>query len=188
MSRIGRMPIPIPNGVEVKIQGSLLTVKGPKGSLIRSLHPDITVVQENGSIVCSRPTEQKEHRSLHGLTRALINNMVVGVTEGYERKMSVEGVGYRAEMRGDSLSLQVGYAHPVVVDPMDGITFETGVETNTRMSFVILRGNDKETVGQQAALIRRVRPPEPYKGKGIRFAGEVIRRKVGKAGAKGGKK
>lgn len=188
MSRIGKMPIPVPNGVTVNQESGVITVKGPKGTLSRTIHPDITVKLEDSTLVCTRPTNQKEHREVHGLTRALIQNMVTGVTTGYERRMEVEGVGYRAELQGKNLQLQVGLSHPIVVEPMEGISFEVGMNTNNRMPFVIVRGIDKEIMGQQCAFIKRLRPPEPYKGKGIRFTGEVIRRKAGKAGKTGGKK
>ena len=188
MSRIGKMPIPLPAGVSVEQSDGLITVKGPKGVLSRQVHADIDVNQESGTLVCVRHTNQKEHRSLHGLTRALLANMVTGVTAGYEKRMEVEGVGYRAELQGVNLQLQVGLSHPVVIVPMEGISFEVGQNTNNRMPFIMIRGNDKETVGQQCAYIRRIRPPEPYKGKGIRFFGEKIRRKAGKAGKTGAKK
>lgn len=197
MSRIGQMPIAVPAGVQVIQEDGFLTVKGPKGTLTRRLHPAITVKQENGKIVCERPSDSKEHRSLHGLTRTLINNMIVGVTQGYEKRLEVLGVGYRAELQGKNLVLQVGYSHPVVIEPMEGIEFEVGIDTRAgfvvtgqvaRMPYVIVRGIDKEIVGQQAANIRAVKPAEPYKGKGIRYQGEYVRRKVGKAAKAAGKK
>lgn len=197
MSRIGQMPITVPAGVQVIQEDGLLTVKGPKGTLTRRLHPAITVKQENGKIVCERPSDSKEHRSLHGLTRTLINNMIVGVTQGYEKRLEVLGVGYRAELQGKNLVLQVGYSHPAVIEPMEGIEFEVGIDTRAgfvvtgqvaRMPFVIVRGIEKEIVGQQAANIRAVKPAEPYKGKGIRYQGEYVRRKVGKAAKAAGKK
>jgi large subunit ribosomal protein L6 len=197
MSRIGQMPIPIPSGVKISQEDGTLTVTGPKGTLTRELHPLISIKQTGDSIVCERPNDSKESRSLHGLTRTLINNMVVGVTQGYEKRLEVLGVGYRAELQGKTLTLQVGLSHPVVFDPMPGIDFEVGIDTRAgfivsgqaaRMPFVILRGIDKEVIGQQAANIRRAKPPEPYKGKGIRYAGEKIKRKAGKQGkAAGGK-
>lgn len=193
MSRIGQLPIPVPSGVQVSMDDRVVTVKGPKGTLSRSLPPAIRVNIEDGRIVCERPTNSKEHRSLHGLTRTLINNMVVGVTQGYEKRLDVVGVGFRAEMQGGSVSLQVGYSHPVVVEPYPGIEFELGQDTNTRMPFLILRGIDKEVLGQQAAELRGVRPPSPYKkptermSKGIRYHGEQVRHKAGKSGKVGGK-
>lgn len=188
MSRIGQLPIPLPSGVQLSQEDGVTTVKGPKGTLSRKLHPAITVKVEDGKIVCERPSNSKEHRSLHGLVRTLLNNMVVGVTQGFEKKMNVQGVGYRAELQGKNLSLAVGLSHPVVVEPDEGITFEVGMDTNTRMPFIMIRGIDKEVLGQQAANIRKVKPPEPYKGKGIRYSNEVVRRKAGKAGKAAGKK
>jgi large subunit ribosomal protein L6 len=188
MSRIGQLPIPLPNGVQLSQEDGVLTVKGPKGTLSRKLHTAIGVSVEDGNIVCTRPSDSKEHRSLHGLIRSLVNNMVVGVSQGYEKRMQIQGVGYRAELQGENLNLSVGLSHPVLVEPMEGISFEVGMDTNTRMPFLIVRGIDKEVLGQQAANIRRIKPPEPYKGKGIRYSDEVIRRKVGKAGKAGGKK
>ena len=193
MSRVGEKPIALPSGVQVSQEGRQLTVKGPKGTLCRELHPLIDVKVEDNVITCERRSNSKEHRALHGLVRALVNNMVVGVTEGYEKRLSVIGVGYRADIQGKNLALQVGYSHTVVVEPMDGIEFEVGQDTNTRMPFIVVRGIDKETVGQQAAEIRGVKPPEPYKyvdiaktyGKGIRYEGEYVRHKPGKAGKAG---
>lgn len=187
MSRIGQMPIPVPSGVQVSQDDGELTVKGPKGTLSRQLHPAISVKQEDSNLICERPSDNKEHRSLHGLMRALVNNMVIGVTQGYEKKMIVQGVGYRAELQGKNLSLSVGLSHPVVVEPMTGIEFEVGMDTNTRMPFILIKCIDKEVLGQQAANIRKIRPPEPYKGKGIRYSDEVVRRKAGKAGKSMGK-
>ena len=183
MSRIGRLPITVPSGVDVTIDGRNLTVKGPKGSLSRALHPDMTVSREEGTLVVTRPTEQKMHKQLHGLTRTLVNNMVVGVTDGYRKGLEITGVGYRAALNGKKLTLNLGYSHPIEIDPPDGITFE--VENPTRLAVV---GIDKELVGQVAAKIRATRKPEPYKGKGVRYAGEQVRRKAGKAGKIGGKK
>jgi large subunit ribosomal protein L6 len=183
MSRIGRLPINIPAGVDVTIDGRTVTVKGPKGQLSRELHPDIAVSRENGSIVVTRPTEQKIHKQLHGLTRTLVNNMVVGVTDGYRKGLEITGVGYRAVKVGEKLQLSLGYSHPIEIDPPTGISFE--VENPTRLAVV---GIDKELVGQVAAQVRATRKPEPYKGKGVRYAGEYIRRKAGKAGKIGGKK
>jgi len=183
MSRIGRLPIPVPSGVDVTIDGRNVTVTGPKGTLSRSLHPDITVSREDGTLVVTRPTEQKTHKQLHGLTRTLVNNMVVGVTDGYRKGLEITGVGYRATLNGKKLTLNLGYSHPIEIDPPEGITFE--VENPTRLAVV---GIDKELVGQIAAKVRATRKPEPYKGKGVRYAGEYIRRKAGKAGKIGGKK
>ena len=183
MSRIGRLPIAVPSTVDVTIEGRQLTVKGPKGTLSRQLHPDMSVRQEDGSILVSRPTEQKTHKQLHGLTRTLVNNMVVGVTDGYRKGLEITGVGYRATLNGRKLTLNLGYSHPIEIDPPEGISFE--VENPTRLAVV---GIDKELVGQIAATVRSTRKPEPYKGKGVRYAGEVIRRKAGKAGKIGGKK
>ena len=185
MSRIGRMPIPVPSGVEVKIEDSAVTVEGPKGALTRNMHPDMIVRLEDGKIIVERPDDNKQHMSLHGLTRTLIANMVEGVTKGYEKVLEIHGVGYRAQMLGPNLQLQVGYSHPVDVIPRPGIQFEVGQEVNTRLPFVKVRGIDKEVVGQQAAEIRAVRKPEPYKGKGIRYSTEVVRRKAGKSGKAG---
>ena len=183
MSRIGRLPIAVPSGVDVTIAGRELTVKGPKGTLSRTLHRDMKVSQEDGTIVVSRPTEQKTHKQLHGLTRTLVNNMVIGVTDGYRKGLEITGVGYRAALSGRKLTLNLGYSHPVEIDPPDGISFE--LENPTRLTVV---GIDKELVGQIAAQVRATRKPEPYKGKGVRYAGEYIRRKAGKAGKIGGKK
>jgi large subunit ribosomal protein L6 len=183
MSRIGRLPITVPSGVDVTIDGRNVTVKGPKGTLSRSLHPDITVSREDGTLVVTRPTEQKTHKQLHGLTRTLVNNMVVGVTDGYRKGLEITGVGYRAALNGRKLQLNLGYSHQIEIDPPEGITFE--VENPTRLAVV---GIDKELVGQIAAKVRATRKPEPYKGKGVRYAGEYIRRKAGKAGKIGGKK
>ena len=183
MSRIGRLPIAFPSGVDVTIDGRTVTVKGPKGTLSRSLHPDMAVSQEDGTIVVTRPTEQKNHKQLHGLTRTLVNNMVVGVTDGYRKGLEITGVGYRAALNGKKLQLNLGYSHPIEIDPPAGISFE--VENPTRLAVV---GIDKELVGQIAAQVRATRKPEPYKGKGVRYAGEYIRRKAGKAGKIGGKK
>jgi len=183
MSRIGRLPIAVPSTVDVTIDGREVTVKGPKGSLSRALHPDMTVSREEGTLVVTRPTEQKTHKQLHGLTRTLVNNMVVGVTDGYRKGLEITGVGYRAALSGKKLQLNLGYSHQIEIDPPEGITFE--VENPTRLAVV---GIDKELVGQIAAKVRATRKPEPYKGKGVRYAGEYIRRKAGKAGKIGGKK
>ena len=183
MSRIGRLPITVPSGVDVTIDGRTVTVKGPKGTLSRALHPDMTVSREDGTLVVTRPTEQKTHKQLHGLTRTLVNNMVVGVTDGYRKGLEITGVGYRAALNGRKLQLNLGYSHQIEIEPPEGITFE--VENPTRLAVV---GIDKELVGQIAAKVRATRKPEPYKGKGVRYAGEYIRRKAGKAGKIGGKK
>jgi large subunit ribosomal protein L6 len=183
MSRIGRLPIAVPSTVDVTIEGRRVTVKGPKGTLARDLHPDMTVSRDEGNLVVTRPTEQKTHKQLHGLTRTLVNNMVVGVTDGYRKGLEITGVGYRAVKVGEKLQLSLGYSHQIDIDPPPGISFE--VETPTRLAVV---GIDKELVGQIAAKVRATRKPEPYKGKGVRYAGEKIRRKAGKAGKIGGKK
>jgi len=183
MSRIGRLPIAVPSGVDVSIEGRRVTVKGPRGELTRDLHPDMTVGRDDASLVVTRPTEQKHHKQLHGLTRTLVNNMVVGVTDGYRKRLEITGVGYRASLVGRKLQLNLGYSHPVEIEPPDGISFE--LENPTRLSVV---GIDKELVGQIAARVRSTRKPEPYKGKGVKYAGERIRRKAGKAGKIGGKK
>jgi large subunit ribosomal protein L6 len=177
MSRIGRAPIPIPPGVDVRVSERHVTVTGPKGTLERDLPEDMTVRQDDGVLVVERPDDQRHHRALHGLTRSLLNNMVVGVTEGFHRDLEIVGVGYRAAAQGDRrLDLALGYSHPVVVEAPDGITFEVPAPTR-----ITVRGIDKEAVGQVAANIRKLRKPEPYKGKGIRYAGEAVRRKAGKA-------
>lgn len=178
MSRIGRLPVLVPSGVEVKITDNRVEVKGPRGQMERSFSPNLTIVMENGQILVQRGSDEPTARSLHGTTRALIQNMVTGVSAGFTKILEVEGVGYRAEMNGDVLVLYVGYSHPVMVTPQPGITFE--VDTKTRQ--VKVTGYDREMVGQVAADIRKVRPPEPYKGKGIRYAGEKVRRKAGKSG------
>jgi large subunit ribosomal protein L6 len=177
MSRVGKEPIAVPKGVEVKIDGSHVTVKGPKGQLDREIHADMKLEQADGELKVTRPSDQPRHRALHGLTRALIFNMVVGVTEGYSKTLELQGVGYRAQMEGKALSLALGYSHPVNVSPAEGIEFE--VDGTTK---IIVRGINKQAVGQAAADVRKLRPPEPYKGKGIRYEGEYVRRKAGKAG------
>jgi ribosomal protein L6, bacterial type len=180
MSRIGKMPIAIPAGVTVEVaENNKVTVKGPKGTLERVLAPELTIKMEDGHIVVERPNDLKRIKSLHGLTRTLINNMVVGVTNGYEKVLEVNGVGYRAAKQGKTLALTLGYSHPVNMDDPDGI--ETVVDGQNK---IIVKGIDKEKVGQYAAEIRDKRRPEPYKGKGIKYADEVIRRKVGKTGKK----
>ena len=183
MSRIGRLPITVPSGVDVTIDGRRLTVKGPRGSLSRELHPDISVSREDDRLVVTRPTEQKTHKQLHGLTRTLVNNMVVGVTDGYRKGLEITGVGYRATKVGEKLQLNLGYSHQIEIDPPSGITFE--LENPTRLAVI---GIDKELVGQVASQVRSTRKPEPYKGKGVRYAGEYVRRKAGTAGKIGGKK
>jgi len=183
MSRIGRLPVAVPAGVDVTLEGRKLTVKGPKGTLTRELPPVVTVAREGDAIVVTRPNDEKEARSLHGLTRTLVNNMVVGVTTGYRKGLEIQGVGYRAQKIGEKLQLSLGYSHPVEIEPPNGISFE--LETPTRLSVI---GIDKELVGQVAARVRATRKPEPYKGKGVRYAGEQVRRKAGKAGKIGGKK
>lgn len=181
MSRIGKQPVEIPAGVEVTIgEDATVTVTGPRGTLRRRLHPDMRIVREGDLIRVERPSDDGFHRGLHGLTRTLIANMVEGVTKGYEKRLAIVGVGYRAAMKGRDLELQVGYSHPVVVSPPEGIEFETPSPTQ-----IVVRGNDKELVGEVAARIRKIRKPEPYKGKGIRYENEYVRRKAGKA-AKGG--
>jgi len=175
MSRIGRQPIQLPEGVTVSVGPARVTVNGPRGELEQTINPDMRVVPENGILRVERPTDRGEHRALHGLTRSLVANMVQGVTEGFERRLEVHGVGYRARLQGKSLELNVGYSHPVSVPAPDGIEFEVPQPTQ-----IVVRGIDKQLVGETAARIRRTRPPEPYKGKGIRYAGEHIRRKVGK--------
>ena len=180
MSRIGRMPIDLPAGVEVKIEdGNKVTVKGPKGTLTQNLHPNMTIAQEGNVITVTRPNDLKENRSLHGLTRTLLNNMVVGVTEGYTKKLEVNGVGYRVAKEGNKLVMNLGYSHQVTMEEKDGITIE--VPDPNHINII---GCDKQLVGQFAAEVREKRPPEPYKGKGIKYADEVIRRKVGKTGGK----
>ncbi len=179
MSRIGKKPVPIPSGVQIELKGNHLSVKGPKGELSRSLPEEMTLTQDGDSITVTRPSDQKRHRALHGLTRSLVNNMVEGVTSGFDKKLEIQGVGYRAETMPKGVRLLVGYSHPVEYEAPKGITIS--VEGN---NVVKVEGIDKELVGQVAAEIRKVRPPEPYKGKGIRYAGEHVRRKAGKAGAK----
>ena len=178
MSRIGRLPVAIPGGVQVNVQGSNVHVKGPKGELNRTFSPTIGIAMENGQVVITRKSDHPAERALHGTTRAVIANMVHGVSSGFEVVLAVEGVGYRAEMEGKNLALFVGYSHPVKLEPPAGISFE--VDQKTRLVKVL--GFDREVVGQTAAEIRGVRPPEPYHGKGIRYAGEKVRRKAGKAG------
>ena len=183
MSRIGRMPISIPAGVDVKIEaGNLVTVKGPKGTLTQQLHPAMTITQEGEVIHVTRPNDAKENRSLHGLTRSLLHNMIVGVTEGFKKELDVNGVGYRVQMNGKNLEMNLGYSHKVIVPSIEGITIECPSPNK-----IVISGSDKQAVGQFAAEVREKRPPEPYKGKGIRYTGEFVRHKEGKAG-KGAKK
>jgi large subunit ribosomal protein L6 len=175
MSRIGRQPIPVPDSVSIALSPGRVQVNGPLGELSQIVPSRMVVEQQDGEIVVTRPTERGEDRALHGLTRTLIANMVEGVTKGFEKRLEIQGVGYRATMRGEALELAVGYSHPVVKEPPAGIAFEVPVPTQ-----VVVKGTDKQQVGQVAAEIRKVRPPEPYKGKGIRYEGEQVRRKVGK--------
>ena len=175
MSRIGRKPIAVPSGVEIKIEPELVSVNGPKGNLAERISRDITVAQDGDRLVVTRPTDRGEHRALHGLTRSLVANMVEGVTNGYEKRLEIQGVGYRAALKGKNLELALGYSHPVTIEAPDGIEFEVPQPTR-----VIVRGISKQVVGEIAANIRKQRPPEPYKGKGIRYEGEYVARKVGK--------
>ena len=179
MSRIGKLPVPIPKGVTVTTEGSTVTVKGAKGELTKTFHPDLAIKVENGSIIVTRPSDEKEHKSLHGLTRTLIYNMVEGVTKGYAKTLEIAGVGYKAEPRPYGLQFALGFSHPIEYRAPTGIKL-----TAPNPTTVQVEGADKEVVGQVAAEIRSLRPPEPYKGKGIRYQGEAIRRKAGKAGAK----
>lgn len=178
MSRIGRLPIEIPAGVNVKIDGSYVHVKGPKGELEWTFSPEMTIKENDGVIVVERPNDEPRLRALHGTTRSLIDNMVVGVSEGFSRILEIEGVGYRAELDGKNLIINVGFSHPVVVKPPEGISFDVDMKVRQ----IKIAGYDKQVVGQVAADIRKLRPPEPYKGKGIRYQGEYVRRKPGKAG------
>ena len=175
MSRIGKKPIVDPDGVTVDVKPGMVSVKGPKGELSQVVSPDMKVTQSDGTLTVERPTERGPDRALHGLTRSLIANMVEGVTKGFEKRLEIHGVGYRAALRGTALELSVGYSHPVPIEAPAGITFEVPAPTQ-----IVIRGADKQQVGQVSADIRRVRPPEPYKGKGIRYQGEYVRRKVGK--------
>ena len=179
MSRIGKLPIHVPAGVTVTIKDNVVTVKGPKGELVQEVNPDINVTLEDGVIHLTRPTDDKNHRALHGLYRSLINNMVVGVTEGFKKELSVQGVGYRVAKQGKDLVMNLGYSHQVTMSEVEGITIDVP-NPNT----IIISGPDKQKVGQFAAEVREKRPPEPYKGKGIRYADEYVRRKEGKTGAK----
>jgi len=182
MSRIGRQPIAVPAGVEIKIEGTNVSVKGPKGETSRLLNKDMIIKLEDATITVDRPTDNKEHRSLHGLTRTLISNMVVGVTQGFSRTLEINGVGYRAAKAGGKLALTLGFSHPLELEPPTGVTFEV-----PQPNRIVVSSISKEAVGSFAAKIRSYREPEPYKGKGIKYEGEVVRRKVGKAGAKGKK-
>lgn len=179
MSRIGKKPIPVPSNVEISIDGSNIRVKGPKGELARQIRPEISLKVEDGTLLVERSSEESQHRAYHGLTRALVANMVTGVTDGYRKTLDIIGVGYRAEKKGNTLVLTVGYSHQVTYPEPEGITLST-----TSPTTVVVEGIDKQQVGQVAAEIRAVRPPEPYKGKGIRYTGEQVRRKAGKTGAK----
>jgi large subunit ribosomal protein L6 len=175
MSRIGRAPIPLPAGVKVEIEPELVRVNGPKGELSERVPRDIAVTQDGEQLVVTRPTDRGDHRALHGLTRSIVANMVHGVTEGYEKRLEIQGVGYRAQLKGKNLELAVGYSHPVPIDAPEGIEFELPQPTR-----IVVRGISKQLVGETAAIIRKQRPPEPYKGKGIRYEGEYVQRKVGK--------
>ncbi|MGA9117499.1 MAG: 50S ribosomal protein L6 [Bacteroidota bacterium] len=185
MSRVGRKPVALPAGVTVRKEGGQVTVSGPKGNLARTLHPAITmeIREEERQILFQRPSDSKEHKALHGLWRALVQNMVNGVTQGYQRKLELVGVGYRAELKGRKLQLQLGYSHPILFAPPEGISIEVPSQTA-----IMVSGTDKQLVGQVAAKIRSFRPPEPYKGKGVKYEGEFIRRKAGKAAAASGAK
>ncbi|MEM7330741.1 MAG: 50S ribosomal protein L6 [Chloroflexota bacterium] len=179
MSRIGKAPITVPNGVKVDMKGASVSVQGPKGKLSQDFHPDMILEMDDGTLNVKRPSDSKEHRSLHGLTRALINNMVVGVSEGFSKTLEIEGVGYRAEVKGKNLVLNVGYSHPVEFPPP---TPDISYTVEDRGKKIIVTGIDKQVLGELCANIRKQRPPEPYKGKGIRYQGEYVRRKAGKAG------
>ena len=177
MSRIGRVPVTVPNGVNVELSDRTINVRGPKGEISVPVGRGVTVRQEDGSLMVDRQSDAPDHRAMHGLTRSLLHNAVTGVTDGFTRTLQIQGVGYRGALQGRDINLQVGYSHPVVVTPREGIDFEMPNPTT-----IVVRGIDKQRVGQQAAEIRKVRPPEPYKGKGIRYSDETVRRKVGKAG------
>lgn len=181
MSRIGKKPVPVPAGVQIKITGPQVSIKGPKGELQRTFAEELTIAQEGRELKVTRPDDLRQTRALHGLTRALLNNMVLGVTQGFRKTLIVEGVGYRAEMTGKNLMLYLGYSHPIMVRPPDGITIGADPKAKT----ISIEGIDKEKVGEIAAEIRALRPPEPYKGKGIRYDNETVRRKAGKAGKVG---
>ncbi len=175
MSRIGKQPIPVPAGVEVKVDGDHVSVKGPKGELSASFDPSMSIKLDDSVITVTRPDDEREHRSLHGLTRTLIANMVTGVSEGFSKTLEIQGVGYRAAMNGSNLEMQLGFSHPVIVTPPSGVTFEVPAPTR-----IVVSGFDKQQVGQTASEVRGWRPPEPYKGKGVRYEGEYVRRKLGK--------
>jgi len=175
MSRIGRKPIEIPDGVTVEIGAGVVSVKGPKGELSQSVSPSMRIEQSNGTLTVERPSDRGEHRALHGLTRTLVANMVEGVTNGFEKRLEIQGVGYRARLQGKALEMTLGFSHPVSISPPEGIEFEVPQPTE-----VVVRGIDKQLVGETAARVRKQRPPEPYKGKGVRYSGEYVRRKVGK--------
>lgn len=180
MSRIGKQPVTVPTGATVTIENNLVNVKGPKGELTRQFHKDMIIKLEDGIIVVERPSDNKLHRSLHGLTRTLLHNMILGVTEGFTKALEIQGVGYRAAKKGNGINFTLGFSHPVVMDPPAGIEFDVPAPNK-----ILVKGISKEQVGAVAAEIRALRPPEPYKGKGVRYEGEFVRRKVGKAGAKG---
>ncbi len=182
MSRIGKMPITVPAGVTVTIENNFVTVKGPKGELSRQINKNMKLTLDNGVLTVERPSDEKEDRAMHGLSRALINNMIIGVTQGFSKTLEINGVGYRAAKQGQNINFTLGFSHPVVKEPPAGITFEVPAPNK-----IVVSGADKEVVGAVAAEIRTLRPPEPYKGKGIRYEGEFVRRKIGKAGAKGKK-
>jgi len=182
MSRIGRKPVPVPAGVEISVEGTAVTVKGPKGTLSRDFHRDMKITLGDGVALVERPSDSKAHRSLHGLSRTLLANMVQGVTAGFQKQLELVGVGYRASRQGGKLVLALGYSHPVEIEPGEGLEVEVPAPNR-----IIVKGIDKEKVGQLSAVIWRTRPPEPYKGKGVRYEGEVVRRKVGKTGGKGKK-
>ena len=175
MSRIGKQPVPVPESVNVTIEPEVVRVAGPRGTLEQRISREMKVEKQDGELVVSRPTDRGEHRALHGLTRSLLANMVEGVTQGFEKRLEIQGVGYRAALKGRNIELSVGYSHPVGIDAPEGIEFEVPAPTQ-----IVVKGNDKQLVGETAARIRKVRPPEPYKGKGIRYAGEYVARKVGK--------
>jgi large subunit ribosomal protein L6 len=175
MSRIGKLPIEVPSGVDVQIEHGLVRVKGPKGELSQRVSRDLAFERDDSQLLVKRPTDRKDHRALHGLTRTLVYNMVQGVTEGFEKRLEIQGVGYRAQLKGKTLELALGYSHPIRIDAPDGIEFEVPIPTQ-----IVVRGIDKQAVGEIAAQIRKARPPEPYKGKGVRYAGEYVARKVGK--------
>jgi large subunit ribosomal protein L6 len=175
MSRIGKQPIPVPSGVELTIEPELVRVKGPKGELQERVSRDMKIEQSDGEVTVARPSDRRDHRALHGLTRSLVANMVQGVTDGFEKRLEIQGVGYRAALKGKDIELAVGYSHPVTIEAPPGIEFEVPQPTR-----IAVRGSSKQVVGEVAARIRKVRPPEPYKGKGIRYEGEHVQRKVGK--------